>query len=143
MKISAPRGTLTTEAIQVLLNAAAARSLELKINIHICVMDSSAEIVGWLSSDGAPRIAATTAKWKAITAVNTGMSTADWKAYTASVPEEERKIIDRVGGYVSADGGVPVIEDGLVLGSIGISGADQERDKDVARYAVRALGEIR
>ena len=142
MKISAPRATLTTEAIQALLTAAAARAAELKINIHICVMDSSAEIVGWLSNDGAPRIAATTAKWKAITAVNTGMSTADWKAYTASVPEEERKIIDRVGGYLSADGGVPVIEGGLVLGGIGISGADQERDEDVARYAVRALLEI-
>ena len=52
---------------------------------------------------------------------------------------DEQKIIDKVEGYISADGGYPIIEDGLLLGSIGVSGADQARDADVAVVAIRAL----
>ncbi len=140
MKLSAKRGTLTTEATQALLDAAVRRARELDIKVHISVMDSSANLVGWLTCEGAPRIAATTAQRKSFTAVNTGMPTAEWKAYTASVPEEERKMVDSIEGYISADGGLPIIEDGIVLGGIGVSGASQEADEDVAQAAIRAIG---
>jgi len=139
MKKSAARATLSTEAIETLLRTATARALELEIRVHIAIADSSAEIVGFLSCEGAPRLAATTARHKAFTAVNTGMSTLDWKKYTDSIPADEQKIIDKVEGYISADGGYPIIEDGLLLGSIGVSGADQARDADVARVAIAAL----
>ena len=140
MKHGAPRGTFTTEAIETLVAAAAARARELDIAVHIAVMDSSAEIVGWLSFDGTPRIAATTARHKALTAVNTGMPTVDWKAYVESIPDEERRIIDGIEGYIAAAGGVPVVEDGVLLGGVGVSGANQEADEDCARAALAALG---
>lgn len=139
MRKSAPRATLSTEAIETLLTAAAQRARELDICVHIAVTDASAEIVGLLSFEGAPVIAATTARQKACTAVRTGMATRDWKAYTDSIPADEQKIIDKIEGYIAADGGYPIIEAGLVLGGIGISGADQERDADVARVAIAAL----
>ena len=139
MKNGAPRATLTTEAIERLLAAATLRARELDIRVHIAISDSSAETVGFLSCEGAPRLAATTARHKAFTSVQTGMSTKDWKAYTESIPAEELKIIDKVDGYIAAEGGYPIVEDGLLLGGIGISGADQERDDDVARFAVAAL----
>ena len=140
MKKSAPRATLSTEAIGTLLRAAIERAIELDIRVHIAIADSAAEIVGFISCEGAPRIAATTARHKAFTAVNTGMSTLDWKTYTDSIPAEEMKIIDKIDGYISADGGYPILEGDLLLGSIGVSGADQERDADVARVAIAALG---
>jgi len=139
MKKSAPRATLSTEAIEILLQAAIARARELEIRVHIAIADSCGEIVGFLSFEGAPRLAATTARHKAFTAVHTGMPTKDWQAYTETIPLEELKIIDKVDGYIAADGGYPVLEDGLLLGSIGISGADQERDADVALRALEAL----
>ena len=139
MQKSAPRATLTTEAIETLLQAATRRAKELDIRIHIAITDTSAELVGFLSFEGAPKLAATTARHKAFTAVATGMSTLEWKQYTDSIPAEEQKIIDGVEGYIAADGGLPVIEQGLVLGGIGISGADQERDADVAHFALAAL----
>jgi uncharacterized protein GlcG (DUF336 family) len=139
MQKSAPRATLTTEAIETLLQAATRRAKELDIRIHIAITDASAELVGFLSFEGAPKLAATTARHKAFTAVATGMSTLEWKQYTDSIPAEEQKIIDGVEGYIAADGGLPVVEQGLVLGGIGISGADQERDADVAHFALAAL----
>jgi glc operon protein GlcG len=140
MAAGAPRATLTTEATERLLAAAAAKSRELGIRVHIAVMDSSALLVGWLSCEGAPRIAAHTAHDKAFTAVNTGMSTLAWKRYVESIPESEQRIIFGISGYIAADGGYPIVERGLLLGAIGVSGADQERDAAVATAAIAALG---
>jgi uncharacterized protein GlcG (DUF336 family) len=140
MAASAPRATLTTEATERLLAAAAAKARELGIRVHIAVMDSSALLVAWLSFEGAPRIAAHTARDKAFTAVNTGMSTLAWKQYVESIPAGEQRIIGGIAGYIAADGGYPVIERGLLLGAIGVSGADQERDAAVAIAAIGALG---
>lgn len=139
MKKSAARATLSTEALLTLLQAATARALALDIRVHIAIADSAAEIVGFFSCEGAPRLAATTARHKALTAVNTGMSTAEWKAYVDTIPADELKIIDKVEGYIAADGGYPIFEAELLLGGIGVSGADQEKDADVARVAIAAL----
>ncbi|MFI5321262.1 MAG: heme-binding protein [Myxococcota bacterium] len=140
MPAGAPRATLTTAATETLIAAAAAKSRELGIRVHIAVLDSSALLVGWLSFEGAPRIAAHTARGKAFTAVNTGMSTLAWKEYVESIPAGEQRIIDRIDGYVAADGGYPIVESGLLLGAIGVSGADQARDAAVAKAAIAALG---
>ena len=140
MPAGAPRATLTTEATEQLVSAAAAQARALGIRVHIAVMDSSAQLVGWLSFEGAPRIAAHTARDKAFTAVNTGMSTLAWKRYVESIPAGEQRIVEKIDGYVAADGGYPIVERGLLLGAIGVSGADQERDAAVAIAAVAALG---
>jgi uncharacterized protein GlcG (DUF336 family) len=140
MKIAAPRATLTTEAIQAMLNAAIARAQALNVKLHISIMDSSANLAGFISFDGAPRIAAITANRKAFTAVNTGLPTGQWEAYVNSIPQSELKIIDTIPDYIAAKGGYPVIEDGMVLGGIGVSGANQEIDDDVALAALKAVG---
>jgi uncharacterized protein GlcG (DUF336 family) len=140
MEIAAPRATLTVDAIQRLLDASVARAKELGIRVHVAVMDASAELAGWISFDGAPRLAAHTARGKAMTAVHTGMSTRKWGDYVASIPAEEQQIIHGIGGYIGADGGFPVIVGGIVVGGIGVSGASQAHDADVARTALAAIG---
>jgi uncharacterized protein GlcG (DUF336 family) len=140
MRAGAPRATLTTEATEKLVAAAATSARALGIRVHIAVLDSAAQLVGWLSFEGAPPIAAHTARDKAFTAVSTGMSTLAWKHYLECLPAGEQRIIGRIDGYIAADGGYPVLEGGLVLGAIGVSGADQERDAMVAKAALGALG---
>ena len=139
MEKGVARATLSTESIERLIVAALARARELEIRVHVAIMDEAADLVGFVSCEGAPRLAATTARHKAFTAVQTGMSTKDWKTYVDSIPADELKIIDKIEGYIAADGGYPILEKGLVLGGIGVSGADQERDADVALKALAAL----
>ena len=67
------------------------------------------------------------------------MATKDWKAYLDTIPAEELKIIDSIEGYIAADGGYPIHEGGVLCGAIGVSGADQARDADVALAAIAAL----
>ncbi len=140
MKAGVARATLSTDAVRGLLAAALDRAAEIDVRVHIAVMDSSADLVGFVSCEGAPRIAATTARRKAFTAVNAGMSTLAWGRYVEGLPEGERRIIDSIEGYIGAAGGFPLVEEGLLLGGIGVSGADQERDADVALSAVASLG---
>ena len=140
MQISEARATLSIDAIQAMLNAAVARSKALGVKLHITLLDHAGNLAGFISFPGAPRIAETTANRKAFTAVNTGMPTGQWEAYVNSIPASEQKIIDSIPGYVAAKGGHPIVKDGLVLGGIGVSGADQERDEDVALAALRAIG---
>ncbi len=139
MQIGVPRATLSIEAIETMLAAAVGRAKELDAKLHIAIMDHAANLAGFISFPGTPRIAAVTANRKAFTAVNTGMPTHLWETYLATIPSE-LKIIDTIDGYIAARGGYPVTRDGLVLGGIGVSGADQEIDDDVALAALRALG---
>jgi glc operon protein GlcG len=140
MQISVPRATLSIDAIQAMLNASVARAKELNVKLHITIMDHAGNLAGFISFPGTPRIAEVTANRKAFTAVNTGLPTHQWEAYVNSIPASELKIIDSIPGYVAAMGGYPVVVDGLVLGGIGVSGANQEIDGDVARAALAAIG---
>ncbi len=139
MKNGVARATLSVDAIQTMLNAGVARAKALNVKVHICIMDAAANVAGFISFDGAPLIAATTEKRKAMTAVHTGMTTEAWKNYVNSIPASELKIIDSIEGYIAAKGGYPVIEDGFVLGGIGISGANQEIDADIAEAMLAAI----
>ena len=94
----------------------------LKIRPDGLALEPLTEIVGFISCAGAPIIAATTARHKALTAVRTGMATKDWKAYLETIPEDELKIIDKIEGYIAADGGSPIIEGDLILRGSGDPG---------------------
>jgi len=51
------------------------------------------------------------------------------QSFMASVP----------GEMVPAQGAVPVLRDGRVLGAIGVSGAKAEEDEEIAKAGVAAL----
>jgi len=140
MDVSEPRATLSIDAIQTMLNAAIDRSKELGVKLHITILDHAGNLAGFVSFPGTPIIAKTTADRKAFTAVNTGMPTHQWEAYVNSIPASELKIIDSIPGYVAAKGGHPVIKDGLVLGGVGVSGANQEIDEEIAVTMLKAIG---
>jgi uncharacterized protein GlcG (DUF336 family) len=140
VKISAPRATLTTDAILSLLNAAIGRAQQLDRRVWVAVADSTGAIVGLLGCDGAPLISRQVAQDKAFTAAATGMPTRAWKEYLDGIPASEREIIARHDGFVAADGGFPIFDGELLAGAIGASGANQEEDAEIARAGLRAIG---
>ena len=106
----------------------------------VAVADASGELMGFIGCDGAPRISARVAIDKAFTAVATGQPTSAWKAYLLSAPEEEREIVRRFPRYIGADGGLPIVHAGQVIGGIGVSGASQQVDEECAHAGLAALG---
>jgi uncharacterized protein GlcG (DUF336 family) len=140
VKISAPRATLTTDAILSLLSSAIGRARQLDRRVWVAVADGSGQIVGLVGCDGAPRISRQVAQDKAFTAAVTGMPTRAWKDYLESIPASEREIIARHDGYIGADGGFPIFDGELLAGAIGASGANQEEDAEIARAGLTAIG---
>ena len=118
--------------------AAEAESQEMLVAICRGLESAGAWPQGTISPEGLAALIA--ANRKAFTAAQTGMPTHQWEAYVNSIPASETKIIDSIEGYIAARGGFPIIRDGLLLGAIGVSGATQEIDGDVAETAIAALG---
>ena len=140
MDITAPRATLTTEAISALLQGALDHARSLDKSVHVAVMDHTARLVGFVGSDAAPRICAQVAQDKAYTAVSMRMPTGAFKAMLDVVAPGEREIFLRQDGYIAAEGGEPVIIDGMVVGGVGVSGGGQAEDAACARAAARGPG---
>jgi glc operon protein GlcG len=141
LDITAPRSTLTARAVMMLLQGALDHATALGKPVYVAVMDASARLVGLVGSDAAPIICSDVAQHKAYTAVSMRMPTADFKAMLSSVEADEREIFLRHAGHIAADGGFPIIVDGLVVGGIGVSGAGQAEDGACARAGVAALGQ--
>ena len=140
MEIAAPRATLTVDACRRVLEASLAHGRSRGHRIWVAVADATGELMGFIGCDGAPRISSQVAIDKAFTAVATGQPTSAWKAYLLSAPEEEREIIRRFPRYVGALGGHPIVHGDLVIGGIGVSGANQQIDEECALAGLAAIG---
>jgi len=140
MEIAAPRATLTVDACWRMLEAALSHGRSQGQRIWVAVADASGELMGFIGCDGAPRISSRVAIDKAFTAVATGQPTSAWKAYLLSAPEEEREILRSFPRYIGAEGGHPIVHQGLVIGGIGVSGANQQVDEECARAGLAAIG---
>ena len=140
MEIAAPRATLTVDACWRVLEAALSHGRSQGQRIWVAVADASGELMGFIGCDGAPRISSRVAIDKAFTAVATGQPTSAWKAYLLSAPEEEREIIRGFPRYIAAEGGHPIVHQGLVIGGIGVSGANQRVDEECALAGLAAIG---
>ena len=140
MEIAASRATLTVDACWRMLEAALSHGRSQGQRIWVAVADASGELMGFIGCDGAPRISSRVAIDKAFTAVATGQPTSAWKAYLLSAPEEEREILRSFPRYIGAEGGHPIVHQGLVIGGIGVSGANQQVDEECARAGLAAIG---
>jgi glc operon protein GlcG len=138
MEITAPRATLTVEAVMALLEGSLAYARELGKPVYVAVMDSSARLVGLVGSEAAPRICSAVAQQKAFTSVAMGMPSAAFKAMLDAVPDE-REIFLGQDGYIAAAGGLPVVVDGLVVGAVGVSGAGQGEDAACAQAGLASI----
>ena len=137
MEITAPRATLTAEAVMGLMQGALDHAASLGKQVYVAVMDSSARLVGLIGSEAAPQICSAVAQQKAYTAVAMRMPSADFKAMLEAVPDERDIFLGQ--GYIAAAGGVPVVVEGLVAGAVGVSGAGQAEDAACAHAAVASV----
>ncbi len=139
MDRTAPRATLTVEGVMTLLRAALAHARELDKAVYVAVVDASERLVGLVGSDAAPRICADVAQDKAYTAASMRMPTAAFKAMLEQAAPGEREIFLGHEGLIAAEGGLPVVVGGMLVGGIGVSGGGQAEDEACARAAVEAF----
>lgn len=141
METTRPRSTITGAVAARVLQRVFDQAVADGKAIFVAVVDGTGAVIGLLAHEDAPAICRQISQDKARTAFATRRKTSAWKQYVLSSPEEERHLMLSQPGYIAAAGGSPIIVNGLVAGAVGVSGAGQQEDEDLADLGVKvALG---
>ena len=110
-----------------------------KINKHIAisVCGPEGELIAFLRMDGASPAASLIAQNKAYTAARDRKSTKHMGEFMNANDRPPAFWGD--AGITGFGGGVPVIQDGKVIGGIGISGLSEEEDERIAYASIVAV----
>ena len=119
--------------------AAVAKADELKLRMCIAVADESGDLKAFLRMDGAPKLSIQISQDKAYTATSFGMPTHQWFEFIKDDPPLLHGIT-HTPRLVVFGGGFPIVLEGEIVGSIGLSGGHYSQDMECARAALQAIG---
>ena len=120
-----------------LIDAARTASADIEINVAIAVTNFGGHLTALQTMDHTPFLAIKVAIDKAWTAVSYHVATHIWSDV---IKNPEVQHLAHIPGLSAVAGGYPIIEDGIVIGGIGVSGGTWEQDKRIAEAALTALG---
>ena len=139
MPASFDRKSVTLEAAQQAIEAAAAKAREIGVPMAIAVVDPDGTLKAFSRMDGAALLAVRIAQQKAWTAISFGLPTQglwefikDDPPLLHSLPHQENMIL--------FGGGSPISLDGQMIGGIGVSGGHYSQDQECADAGLAALG---
>ncbi|WP_372624676.1 GlcG/HbpS family heme-binding protein [Falsiroseomonas sp.] len=124
---------------QRMIDAAIAKSRELKKANCIAIVNEAGQLKAFHAMDGAPHLAIQIAQDKAYTASSFGIPTHSWWDFIKGDPPLLHGIV-HTPRLVIFGGGYPVMEEGQMIGAIGVSGGHYSDDMEVARAALEAVG---
>ena len=135
---SVEQRVITAEAAQAVVAAAIAKAAELGIRVNAAVVDRSGILAAFLRMPGAFVPSVDIAIDKAYTAAGFGFSTAQWpgmlradEGLRLGMPQRPRNVV--------FGGGLPIREEGELIGGVGVSGGSAEQDEACARAGLAAI----
>jgi uncharacterized protein GlcG (DUF336 family) len=105
----------------------------------IAIVNEAGQLKSFHAMDGAPHLSIQIAQDKAYTASSFGIPTHVWWDFIKGDPPLLHGIV-HTPRLIIFGGGYPVMEDGQMIGAIGISGGHYSDDMEVARAALDAIG---
>jgi uncharacterized protein GlcG (DUF336 family) len=130
MPFSMPYGVpISLQRAQAAAQAAMAEAAKRGWQLNIAVVDSGANLVTFLRMDGAQLASIAISEHKARTAVKYRRPT---KAF-----EDAVQTLDDI---VASRGGIPLVEDGKIIGAIGCSGGTGSQDEVACAAAAATIG---
>jgi uncharacterized protein GlcG (DUF336 family) len=129
MPFNEPYGApISAQRAQSLIQAAAAEATRRGWAMNIAVVDSGANLVAFLRMDGAQLASIAISEHKARTAAKFRRPT---KVFEKAIQESDMKYMLTLDDVVASRGGIPLIEDGKIIGAIGCSGGTGSQDEVV------------
>lgn len=111
---------------QAVIQAASAEAAKRGWPVNIAVVDSGANLVAFLRMDGAQLASISIAEHKARAAARYRRPT---KVFEEGVQKSDNKYILTLDDVIASRGGIPLIEDGKLIGAVGCSGATGSQDE--------------
>ena len=127
---------LTLSDANRMVQAAIAEAGRINIKLSVSVCDAGGHLLAFNRMEGAIFISAVAAQGKAVGAVGFGR---DSSAISADSPVTQAIMATQGGRIIPAQGAVPIVRDGEVIGAIGGSGGTAQQDEDCARVGLAAL----
>jgi uncharacterized protein GlcG (DUF336 family) len=128
--------SISREAAARLVAVARAATDEIGVAMAVAVTDASGHLRVFESMDGAPFLAHDVAIDKAWTAAYR-LSTHTWSTVIQDPAVAQLAHIPRL---VAVGGRFPIIENGAVIGGLGLSGGNADQDRRAAEKALSSLG---
>jgi glc operon protein GlcG len=127
---------ISLDRAQAAINAAVAESKKRGWKLNIAVMDSGANLVAFARMDGAQIGSVAIAEHKARAAVKYRRET---KAFESGVQEGNLHYLLTLDDVIASRGGIPIIDNGQMIGAVGCSGGTGSQDEVVCKAGVDAL----
>ena len=125
---------ITAEKALTLIVAANAESKKHGWKLNIAVVDSGGNLVAFLRETGAQVGSIKVSEHKATAAVHFRRET---KAFEAAVQGGNMAILT-IDGVIASRGGIPIVDNGQIVGAIGVSGGTGSQDEVVAKAGLAA-----
>jgi glc operon protein GlcG len=133
MPFNTPYGpSIEAQRAQSLIQAAVAEATKKGWAMNIAVVDAGANLVAFLRMDGAQLASVTISQHKARTAAKYRRPT---KAFEDAVQKNGFTYMLSLDDVVASRGGIPLIEDGKLIGAVGCSGGTGSQDEAVCTAA--------
>lgn len=140
MKTIVEQGNIHWEAANALVQAAVGRAVELNVKVNVAVVDSGGHLAAFLRMPGSAFHSVDVAISKAYTAMSFGMPTSTWGDVLETLSIPCKTGLPSVDRLMTCGGGVPIEVDGRRIGAVGVSGATEKQDEEIAEYALQSLG---
>lgn len=102
------------------------------LTMAFAVVEPSGELVAFVRMDGIPYASTRLAQQKARTSARFQMTTAQFEERV----QNGRAVLMSSDEVIAIGGGVPVVEDGRVIGALGVSGGTAAQDAAIAAAAI-------
>jgi glc operon protein GlcG len=127
MPFSTPYGApISLARAQAAISAAMAEADKRGWAVNVAVVDSGANLVAFGRMDGAQLASIAVAEHKARASASFRRPT---KVFEDGVQKSDNKYLLSLDGIIASRGGIPLIEDGKLIGAIGCSGATGSQDE--------------
>jgi glc operon protein GlcG len=127
MPFSTPYGApISLSRAQTAISAAMAEADKRGWALNVAVVDSGANLVAFGRMDGAQLASIAVAEHKARAAASFRRPT---KVFEDGIQKSDNKYLLSLDGIIASRGGIPLIEDGKLIGAIGCSGATGSQDE--------------
>jgi glc operon protein GlcG len=127
MPFNTPYGApILAQRAETAIQAAVAEATKRGWELNVAVVDSGANLVAFVRMDGAQIASISIAEHKARTAVKYRRPT---RIFEDAVQKSDIKYILTLDDIIASRGGIPLVEDGRIIGAIGCSGGTGSQDE--------------
>jgi uncharacterized protein GlcG (DUF336 family) len=137
MPFDVPFGTpITLERAQAAINAAIAEAKKRGWKLNVAVLDSGANLVAFARMDDAQLGSIQIAEHKARAAVKYRRET---KLFESGIQEGNLHYLLTLDDVIASRGGIPLVDNGRMIGAIGCSGGTGSQDEVVCKAGADAV----